>query len=83
MLEMNVHQTGKNVSVIQPKCNNCDEGQFLFLFFFPCLLGCSAQKTGQSFTASSFLTLTQLEEQRKKKCPPTFTQEIHHYVSYM
>lgn len=66
MLEMNVYQTGKNVAVIQPKCNNCDEGQFLGFFFF-CLLCCSVQKTGQSFTASSFLTLTQLGEQRKEK----------------
>lgn len=36
-------------------------------FFFFCLLCCSVQKTGQSFTASSFLTLTQLGEQRKEK----------------
>lgn len=43
MLEMNVHQTGKNVAVIQPKCNNCDEGQILFFVFFslPPLLLCT------------------------------------------
>lgn len=34
---------------------------------FFCLLCCSVQKTGQSFTASSFLTLTQLGEQGREK----------------
>lgn len=83
---MNVLQTGANVAVTQLKSNNRDEGQLIFFFFLLC---CSVQETGQSFKASSFLTLTQSERERRrrrrrKKCPsPTFTQEIHHSVFCM
>lgn len=86
MVKMDVLQAGANVAVTQLKSNNCDEGQlcfFFFPFFFPSLLCCSVQETGQSFKASSFLTLTQWQGERreKKKCPsPTFTQEIHHFA---
>ena len=40
---------------------------FFFLFFFPSLLCCSVQETGQSFKASSFLTLTQWQGERREK----------------
>lgn len=78
-VEMNVPQTGANVAVTQLKSNNGDEGQLVF-FFSPSLLCCSVQEPGQSFKASSFLTLTQSEgERRRKQCPsPTYKLEIHH-----
>lgn len=74
MVEMNVLQTGVNVAVTQLKSNNCDEGQFLIFFSF--LLCCSVQETGQSFKASSFLTLTQLEGERRKK-KSVFLPHLH------
>lgn len=67
MVKMDVLQAGANVAVTQLKSNNCDEGQLCFFFFFFSLLCCSVQETGQSFKASSFLTLTQWQGERRKK----------------
>lgn len=68
--EMNILQTGANVAVTQLKSNNCHWGPILFFFFLLLLfflLCCTVQETGPSFKASSPLTLTQLEEERRKR----------------
>ena len=69
---MNVFQAGADIAVTQLKSNIRDEGQLVCFFS----LLCSLQESRHSFKASSFLTLTQLEEAGGA----AFPQEIHHPV---